>query len=330
MKNPLNTTSSFCILRRIHIVLILCLLGWVQLITPTSLLSTLLSTFNFTTSLKAQSPVNERTIYVFGDSWAAQMSGRLGVFEQELQDRAYDSFITISPWAQGGSTAAGWAEVGELEALKTAIANDPNPNPIVFFTLGGNDLLNAGATTPTDEAYSDIQQNINTIVSELLTAREDMQIVSGGYDSFNLASSASCTAVFAEALGTTDPTVLNQAIHNVYTQHATIAANYTNYTAVNTSGSLQGNPGNPDFSQWSPAEYMNDCLHLNADGYSIYLDTVFDNALDQLICADAPGACPSTTIELPDTSQPATDPTETPANTGSTIYLPLISVNSEE
>ncbi|MEM7113463.1 MAG: G8 domain-containing protein [Chloroflexota bacterium] len=233
---------------------------------------------------------NARTLYVFGDSWAADMVDSYGTFGQALQEHNFDSFITVSNWAEGGSTAAEWAESATFANLLTAIENDPKANPLVFFTLGGNDVLGAEPET-LSEVYDEVESHLGTIVIDLLATRNDVEVVIGGYDLLNSAVAANCSSIMNGVFGSDAPSVVNQGMHEIHLRQTAVANQYANVFAVNTSGSLQGNPGNPNFNQWSPAHYFADCIHLNDAGYNLYLDTVFDNVLTAKICAFVTGPC---------------------------------------
>lgn len=219
----------------------------------------------------------KRSLYVFGDSWADQMDD--GQFQQELVDRGYDDSVQLIPFGIGGTTMINWARDsdGMLSELIETIVEDPNPNPIVFFTLGGNDML--GGRPP-----ELVQESMRTVLTELEASRDDLQIVYAQYDVMSPdIEPGECIERFDEIFGATTPETINAIWLEFYAQAEQIAAEFDRTVAVNTYGSLQGNSGNPDFTSWSPVEYFADCIHLNDDGYDIYLDTVFDEALTPMI-----------------------------------------------
>lgn len=233
-----------------------------------------------------------RTIYVFGDSWADQMTASYGTFDQELVDRGYDSFVTLEMWAVSGSTMDGWANddpcdtgcPGRFTDLLTAITNDPNPDPIIFFTLGGNDILGNGIG---QEVYDEIANDLRVVLDAINATRPDTHIIIGAYDISNPnISPVACNILLFAIFGSTDPAVVNPYIIQMYTNHESVAVDYENVAVVNTNGTLQGMPGNPDITQWSPVEYIADCIHLNGSGYDLYLDVIFDNALDDLLVVE--------------------------------------------
>ena len=234
------------------------------------------------------SAANQRTLYIFGDSWSEQMSD--GQLQQELVDRSFDSFVTINSHAIGGSTLDQWVfdEANVLTNLVNDIENDPNANPIVFFTLGGNDILIDWAEP------ADLAEPFEDVLFNLQETRPDVQIVVGNYDILNPAvDSAECNALLLDRFDTTQPADINPYLLSIDSIYQTVAAQFNRAQVVNTYGSLQGQPGNPNLNQWSPVQYLSDCIHLTDGGYSIYLDTVFDEALTPLICADASVTSPS-------------------------------------
>lgn len=233
-----------------------------------------------------------RTLYVFGDSWTAQMASQHNTFQTALSDRNLDSSVQVVTFAEGGSTAAGWAAddpcnpscAGRFTSLKTAITNDPLSDPVVFLTLGGNDLLFAFQNGPTQAAYAPIAANLRTILTELTQTRSDLQIFIGGYDILNPAvSAAQCNFLLNQVFGTTDPSVSNPYQIQLQDTITTVANEFAKVKAINTYGSLQGNPGNPDITQWSDVQFIQDCIHLNGAGYAIYIGTVFDQGLNNAL-----------------------------------------------
>lgn len=248
----------------------------------------------------------DRSIYIFGDSWSQQMSttGTPIPFDQAIITREFDSFVTLHKYGLSGSTLAQWAsdEGGILTTLTTAIAADASQNPIIFFTLGGNDLFGGSTTT-------EMETNLTTILTALEATRNDIQIVYGAYDVPNpninpLLCLPAMTAIF----GSTDPTVVNSTYLVVYQSSVAVIDTFDRAVTVNTFGSLQGTPGNPTISEWSPVQYWSDCIHPNASGYTIYLDTVFSDQLNSLLCADPrvdAAVCPTSEfVYLPIVLQP--------------------------
>ena len=216
-----------------------------------------------------------RSLYVFGDSWVDQMDD--GQFQQELADRGYDDTVQLIPLGIGGTTMEGWAsdDEGILSEMLEAISKDPNLDPIVFFTLAGNDILEGGSA-------ENVPNNMRDLLSQLEDSRDDLQIIYAQYDIMNLELEG-CTDFFDSVFGIIEPVALSSIWTDLYTEAEQVAAEFDRVTAVNTYGSLQGSAGNPDLTSWSPEEYFADCIHLNDDGYDIYLDTIFDEALTPLI-----------------------------------------------
>ncbi len=237
-----------------------------------------------------------RSLYLIGDSWTAQMSDTYGSFEQALEDRNLTDSINLISYAESGSTAAGWATddpctpscSGRFTTLKTAIANDPLPSPVLFFTLGGNDLLAGFAGGPNTAVYDQIKINLRTVISEVKAIRADVVIIIGGYDILNPAvDEIRCPQLLTFVFGSTDPAVSNP--YQILLQDAIteLAGEFTAVEAINTYGSLQSTPGNPDITTWSDVQYVQDCIHLNGEGYAIYLNTVFSTGLEEALTKEA-------------------------------------------
>ncbi len=86
--------------------------------------------------------------------------------------------------------------------------------------------------------------------------------------------------------GSNSPIVFNTGVYDVFNASASVVSGFGNAQAVDTFGALTGRAGNPDLSSFSPVEYFDDCIHLNTAGYTIYLDVVFDQALQEVFEAE--------------------------------------------
>lgn len=227
-----------------------------------------------------------RALFVFGDSWTDAMDD--GIIQQELADRSFEHVI-VNEHAVGGTTMASWANNDDnlLEELIESIQEEPSPNPIVFFTLSGNDLLGG-------DSVSNIESNLHELLTILEESRSDLQIVYAPYDILNpdIAPEV-CNDLWLSIFDTTEATEVNPQWIGMYDRAAGIVDEFDRATTMNTFGTLQGNPGNPDISRWSPVEYSADCIHLNEEGYGVWLDTVFDEALTPIICEDEAVVAPA-------------------------------------
>jgi len=237
----------------------------------------------------AQAPT--QTLYLMGDSWTQQPADDHGTFTRALIDRGLSDSVDVQSFAISGSTADEWANNSgnRLTDLTNAITNDPLPNPVLFFTLGGNDLRDAFTSGPNTAAYGAIEADIRTIVTTINASRTDIEIVMGGYDILNPDVNPFICNFAADALfNSTDPAVINPYIIQLYDTVKIVADEFDNVTAVNTNGSLQGTPGNPTIDQWSPVELIEDCIHPKAAGYDLYFGTVFDQRLESLLNTSEP------------------------------------------
>lgn len=219
------------------------------------------------------------SLYIFGDSWAELIGD--GPIQNELLDRALDDVLEPQLFGIGGTTMAQWADDddGMRSELADAILSDPSANPIVFFTLSGNDLLDGGSS------IDDVLDNLATVLTSLTELRDDLHIVFGGYDILNATLDASCEALFTNLVGSAEPSIVNGTFVEMFERAEAVVATYDQAISVDTYGALQGRPGNPDLNQWSETSYLADCIHLNDKGHDIYLDTIFVNAILPHLCA---------------------------------------------
>ncbi|MFK7804424.1 MAG: SGNH/GDSL hydrolase family protein [Anaerolineae bacterium] len=240
---------------------------------------------NLQTSNAAERPATQ-TLYLLGDSWTQQAADDHGTFEKALLERGLADSIDVQSFAISGSTADEWANDNgnRLSNLTNAIKNDPLPNPVVFFTLGGNDLRDAFIAGPNPAAYDDIEADVRVVINALNASRSDIKIVMGGYDILNPDISPAICNFAANALfGSTDPAVVNPYVIQLYDTIKIVADDFDHVDAINTNGSLQGTPGNPAIDQWSPVGLIADCIHPNSAGYDLYIGTVFDQRLETLL-----------------------------------------------
>jgi haloalkane dehalogenase len=210
-----------------------------------------------------------RGFYVIGDSWSAVPS-RYNTFETCLAVRNLGHF-TVHKHAVSGSTAAQWASAAypPAETFLRALRDEPNSRPVVYFTLGANDLR----STDNEEALrQEIRTNLSAVVDRILAARPDARIIMASMDSLNPAIAPSCEAAYNAAS-------LNHAFQQLAVVQAQVAANHPEAFAANVMGTLQGNPGSPDLTQPAPLEYIGDCLHLNAEGYELVVGRALDLTL---------------------------------------------------
>lgn len=231
---------------------------------------------------------NSTTLYVFGDSWAQDITTDFGTMDDELDERGFTS-VSVTPFGENGTTMREWAtdEEGRLTALTNALEADTSDEPVLFFTLGGNDVIERGQSSGAAAIVAEIEADMRTLLDALNGVRDDLQIVVGSYDIVNPVVNGFCTTALQLAFGSTDPGQVNSLVDQVRLVQATVAADYANVTAVNAMGTLQGTPGMPDLDMWSPVQYVaSDCIHLNADGYDFYLDTIFDVALTGLFTVE--------------------------------------------
>ena len=95
--------------------------------------------------------------------------------------------------------------------------------------------------------------------------------------SVNFEQSAACIAqalLYFHGLLTPDINLIFLELGEV---QARVAANYTNVEYVPLWGTLQIADGmNPTHLRPSPAKYFSDCIHLNDDGWNIFMGELYD------------------------------------------------------
>ncbi|MFQ5741127.1 MAG: hypothetical protein ACE5JX_19160 [Acidobacteriota bacterium] len=216
---------------------------------------------------------------IVGDSWGIL----LGPFQEaKLAELGLD--IPVKDLAVGGSTAHEWAgDAGGIltQAKETLAALPPQDLAFVYVSLGGNDVLedypSLGAAV-----FSRIAADLQTVVGELLSAKPKTLILLGSYDLLNFQKSSFCESFALSVVGTSQPEGMNGLIRLGGTLVDLAAALDPRVLSLNVIGALQGTPGSPDLSSWSPAEFITaDCIHLTFDGYTIFNDAMFATLLGQ-------------------------------------------------
>ncbi|MEW5989073.1 MAG: SGNH/GDSL hydrolase family protein [Chloroflexota bacterium] len=224
-----------------------------------------------------------RTLTIMGDSWGTLL---LDSIKDELAERGLAGRVLVLQTSIPGSTADFWAnnEWGSLDLVKQIVALDPNP--IVYISLGGNDLVGQYATLG-DAVFTEIEADLRFIVDELVTTRPNVVIILAGYDVLNFDKSAFCLLFSDLVFGSTLPEVVNPLFLEIGDVQATLDADYSQVVYANAWGALQGTPGLPDTASWSPDRFFPDddldCLHLNDQGYSVYTNAVFDILLPRQV-----------------------------------------------
>lgn len=224
----------------------------------------------------AAAPQGLRRFTIMGDSWGYLM---LDPFKAEFAQRGL-SRIDVLQTSIPGSTAEFWADNvgGVLDVIKELIRVDP-ARPTVYISLSGNDLLQRYPLEG-EAVFAEIETDLRTIADELTAVRADVRIILAGYDILNFGRSPFCQDAAQLIFGATTPELVNPILLRLGTIQQAVAADYPQVTYVNLWGTLQGYPGQPDITQWSPEVWManddNDCIHLNAWGYRRFIDAMFD------------------------------------------------------
>lgn len=224
----------------------------------------------------AAAPQGLRRFTIMGDSWGYLM---LDPFKAEFAQRGLGR-IDVLQTSIPGSTADFWAnnEGGVLDVIKELIRVDP-ARPTVYISLSGNDLLQRYPLEG-EAVFTEVEADLRTIADELIATRADVRLILAGYDILNFGRSDFCQDAAQLIFGVTTPEQVNPIVLRLGTIQAEVADDYDQVTYVNLWGTLQGHPGEPDITQWSPEVWMadddNDCIHLNQWGYRRFIDAMFD------------------------------------------------------
>ncbi len=149
-------------------------------------------------------------ILLVGDSWAAR-AWRTRAFRTALENKGLAQFEEKGDvTAIGGTTSADWASPPFLERISEELENYPTLD-IVHLSIGGNDFLQAGVTSPIEALpiLLRILRNVRTVVAQIHAVRPEARIAYATYDyvvagdGFALELGALATAIRFQAR--TDP-----------------------------------------------------------------------------------------------------------------------------
>lgn len=232
-------------------------------------------------------PADLPAIVYAGDSWGFFA---FPTFRQHLIDAGFDQNFNIVSRSVPGSHASQWADGMFLRSVLRVLAGSPG-DPIVIFSLGGNDFLygdirySGGGLD--DPIYDLIEQRLRSIVDQILAARGDTRILFVGYDVLNLDKTQECHAMAVELTGSGLPQDANPLLVELGEVQRRIANDYTNVYYADVTGALQGRPGNPDLTIWSPLKFFigyigweQDCIHMGQEGYGVFTAAIMNRMLN--------------------------------------------------
>ena len=225
------------------------------------------------------------TVLVFGDSW-----GSLGPSWHAIVDvfAAHNVPATVRSSAKGGTTACQWAEHGGIalaaEAAKL-FPNSPDGPDFVWYTLGGNDLVNkdyaaCSAAAPDDATALACMANqtrratdcTQALLGKFFAAFPKAKVMQCGYDIPCQDSSCIKTADARNAYCRSNTSCFNQftaAWQGMLLDPVAAAFPEPAYTALNILGTAQAaggvpgaSPGHPNLTaQGTPCDLMTSCVH---------------------------------------------------------------------
>lgn len=220
------------------------------------------------------------TLTFAGDSWGFLY---YVPFTGNLTDAGYQDNFDYRLASIPGTTARQWASEWYLRDLVKAIILIDLGTPTVVISLGGNDLINEYNDLG-DAVYDRVEDDLRFIISDFKSIRPDVRVIMSGYDIVNMDKTENCQTWALETFGTNEPAELNPMLVELGNVQARIAADTNNVYYANVIGALQGTPGNPDITQWSPLEYFvgyplwwEDCIHMGFYGYDVYTQAIIDN-----------------------------------------------------
>ena len=220
-------------------------------------------------------PLHAADVLVFGDSWAAGSADVL----QEVLD-AHGTGFTVEGYGIGGTTADQYANQYP-DAIPTVLAEHPEARWI-WLSMGGNDLFAnyyAGNGANNAALYD---TNFRAVLDQIKAVRPDIRVVSFGYDFVNFEQSTECIEIAWTYFGwgTLTPTVNGYFLDDVAASLEGIDPDYFRYDYVSKVwGTLQaagGVTGAPDPNLPSPSKYMSDCIHPNAEGYTLIHEVLYE------------------------------------------------------
>jgi hypothetical protein len=222
-------------------------------------------------------------VAVAGDSWAYYTSlyGADTALNQQLRMYGATSGTRV------GITARDFVGSPQQSATFTSISRMVSDNPdcarTLVLSLGGNDVI--------DGATDQLQNDMANIVTGFLAADPGLRIVIPGYDLVNTSQTATCRALAAVfSGGDMDFVQINRVGEGLRPFFTALAATSSRVEFLDLAGSVQGRPGNPDYSVGALplASYTSqDCIHLSRGGHEIFNEEIV-NAIDP--SAGLPGA----------------------------------------
>ncbi len=218
-----------------------------------------------------------------GDSWGFFAFPQM---RQHLIDAGYADNYSIINRAVPGSHASQWASGYFLRSVLRQLRPSPG-NPIVIFSLGGNDFLYGDVRYSggglDDPIYGLIEQRLRSIVDQILAERGDTTILFVGYDILNMDKTPECHDMAVDLAGSGLPQDVNPLLVELGELQRRVADDYSQVYYADVIGALQGHPGAADMNAWSPLPYFigyigwqQDCIHMGQEGYGVFTGSILD------------------------------------------------------
>lgn len=215
-------------------------------------------------------------LIVVGDSWA----GRLTKYLRSAPPEHFE----VHSITQGSARAAGIVnnEFGQLDEALTNVSQAP-PGSVVVVTLGSSDIGFRRLRRQThsfEEEMRRVRAGLDTLVERVLGTSPNVGVLLGGYDILPIDGRPLCSLEAQLLLGTAKPTVLNGEMGALFEALRTLADGRERVEVLESLGTLQGRPGDPDLNTFSPGRFQDgvDCHHPNTAGAALLADVLVSGA----------------------------------------------------
>ena len=217
----------------------------------------------------------DSTVAIAGDSWAFYTADSADntTFGSDLRVIGGTSMSEIGLTARQmvpGTVANN--RVRNQLALQQAF--NPNCERTLVLSIGGNDYIAAGRGIP-GFGTTQINDDIRAIIRDFLELDPALRIVIPGYDLVNTSRTATCRALAAVNAGGVVPdfAAVNTISNISRGLYDSIAADFERVDFADLAGSVQGRPGNPDYTASALPNSLYtrlDCIHLSIAGHGIF------------------------------------------------------------
>lgn len=226
-------------------------------------------------------------VLLVGDSWAA-LTGLTGLWNEIFAINGHPE-ITVYTSAFHGGLARDYAD--EPNIVPDLLAVNPDYK-WVMISLGGNDMM-TDWTNGEEAGWEDrLARAFRKVINPIIDERPDIPILLTGYDLPNFAMEPPvCPALalltFPPLYGI--PALINTEFLKISMVQGQMAEEFSNVKYVALWGTLQeagGVPDPPNIFEWTPEQFMTDCIHANVEGFNLFTQAIYDTFfVQQFACA---------------------------------------------